>query len=316
MRLLGFRVVGLACLVALAGCTTNKSIANITTVPGKLQLAVGTINDSAGTLGIGGTTVNIVATFRNPFGNSAFQNPGQYTLTGPAGTIVAPSASPCDRIYGYGDFPGCESDGLGEALWGVPPQYNPPNPNGGYSLGFIQTGAAATAGGAYTLSMSVPVNGGMSPYSKTATMPAPLPVIANATGVVTFTSDGLGGGTFTIGNPAALPRARVRPGKFARPSVSTKTPTEFLIVVSNNALGIVATIETTGTSATITGMGDCSNPMVGGSPIPCGANTAYVIDADYPLVEDGPPANSQQTPNLAPGGSADISVSGTSTINE
>lgn len=315
MRSLAMRIVGLACLVALAGCTTNKSIANITTGAAKLQLAVGTINDSANTLGLGGTTLNVVSTFRNQFGNSAFEHPGNYSLTGPAGTIVpsTPGAF-CDQLFGYGDFPGCESDRV-ESLWGVPPQYNPPNPNGGYSLGFIQTGAAATAGAPYTLTTVVTVNGANNKYLATATLPNPLAVLPNATGVVTFVSDGVGGGTFTIGNPAS-PRARVRHGKVARPQfVTTATPTEFLIVVSNAAAGIVATIKTTNTSATITGNGSC-DPNVGGGPIPCGANAAYVIDADYPLVEDGPPANSQQTPNLAPNGSADISVSGVAAINE
>ena len=85
------------CLVAIAGCTTNKSIANVTTnTSAKLQIAVGTINDSADTLGIGGTTLNVVTTFRNQFGNSAYENPGQFSLTGPGGTIIASTAgNPC-----------------------------------------------------------------------------------------------------------------------------------------------------------------------------------------------------------------------------
>src|SRR4029077_15455146 len=108
MRKLGAGIIAVLCLVSIAGCTTNKSIANVTTnTNAKLQLAVGTINDSADTLGIGGTTLNVVTTFRNQFGNSAFKNPGSYTLTGPGGTIIAPNpANPCDELFGYGDFPG------------------------------------------------------------------------------------------------------------------------------------------------------------------------------------------------------------------
>src|SRR5690242_12396169 len=123
MRNFGAGIIAMLCLVAIAGCTTNKSIANITTSQAKLELAVGTINDSAGTLGIGGTTLNVVTSFRNSLGNSAYEHPGFYTLTGPGGTIVASNPSNfCDQLWGYGDFPGCEGDSIGEALWGVPPQ--------------------------------------------------------------------------------------------------------------------------------------------------------------------------------------------------
>ena len=68
MRNFGAGIIAMLCLVAIAGCTTNKSIANITTPSNKLQLAVGTINDSFGTLGLGGTTLNVVTTFRNVLG--------------------------------------------------------------------------------------------------------------------------------------------------------------------------------------------------------------------------------------------------------
>lgn len=313
MRKLGAGVIAVLCLVSIAGCTTNKSIASITTPANKLQLAVGTINDNFGTLGIGGVSLNVVTTFRNVLGNSAYEHPGFYSLTGPNGTIVASNASNfCDQLFSYGDFPGCEGDfigDVGEALWGVPPQYSPPNPNGGYALGFIQTGAAATVG-SYTLSTNVPVNGNQK-FSATATLNTAI-TLPNATGVTSFVSDGLGGGTFTIGNPLK-PFSKVHRHGFV-------SPTEYLIVVSNPTISstpiIVATVETTGTSATIVGQGDCSG-SAGGIPIPCGANNAYVIDADYPLVEDGPPASHQQAPALnGPNGSVDISVSGVTGINE
>lgn len=310
MRNLGAGLIAALCLVAIAGCTTNSSIASVTTPPNRLQLAVGTINDSADTLGIGGTTLNVVTTFRNILGNSAYEHPGFYTLTGPGGTIVAPNpGNPCNQLFGYGDLPGCEGDGIPEALVGEPPTYSPPSAVGGYALGFIQTGAPATAG-AYTISTNVPVNGNLK-FSATATLNNVI-TLPNATGVTNFVSDGAGGGTFTIGNPL---RAHLKIHRHGFVS-----PTEFLIVVSNSVVSsspfIVATVETTGTTATITGTGDCSS-SVGGIPIPCGGNSAYVIDADYPLVEDGPPASHAQTPALdGPNGSADISVSGIVPINE
>ena len=320
MRNFGAGIVAMLCLVAIVGCTTNKSIANITTSQGKLQLAVGMINDSFGTLGIGGTTLNVVTTFRNNLGNSAYEHPGFFSLTGPNGTIIASdSTNTCDQLFGYGQntapqpplFPVCESDSLGDVLGGWPPTYSPPDTNGfGYSLGFIQTGAPATAGN-YSVSTTVAVNGANVNYSANATLTNTVG-LPNATGVTTFASDGKGGGTFTIGNPLG-PRAKVR-------HHGVLSATEFLIVVSNSVVSstpiIVATVETNNTSATIVGSGDCLS-SVGGIPIPCGGNSAYVIDADYPLVEDGPPANHSQTPTLdGPNGSTDISVSPIATITE
>ena len=308
MRKLGAGVIAVLCLVAIAGCTTNKSIANVTTsTQAKLQLAVGTINDNFDTLGIGGISLNVVTTFRNQFGNSAYRNPGQYTLTGPAGTIIAAQpGNPCNQLFGYGDFPGCEGDSLGEPLWGVPPTYSPANPNGGYALGFIQTGAPATTGN-YTISTTVPVNGQNVKYSASATLSSALSM-PNATGVTNFVSDGAGGGTFTIGNPLK-PFSKVHHHGVSLP------PTEFLIVVSFTTPGpspttsIVATVETTNTSATIVGSSPCISGT-GGFPIPCGSFQAYVIEADYPLVEDGPPANHAQAPALTgANGTADLSVS-------
>ncbi|HET9342717.1 MAG TPA: hypothetical protein VFO25_07380 [Candidatus Eremiobacteraceae bacterium] len=311
MRNFGAGIIAMLCLVAIAGCTTNKSIANITTSSNKMQLAVGTINDSAGTLGIGGVSLNVVTTFRNSLGNSAFIHPGFYTLTGPSGTIVTPNPSnPCDQLFVYGDLPiGCEADSIGDAIVGVPPAYTPPSSVLGYPMGFIQTGAAASAG-AYSVSTIVTVNGQNVTYTANATL-SPI-VMANATGVTSFASDGKGGGTFTIGNPL---KAKLKLHHHGFVPVS-----EYLILVSNSVISssplIVAAVETTSTTATIVGTGDCSS-SVGGIPIPCGGNNAYVIDADYPLVEDGPPASHAQTPQLdGPNGSADISVSPIAGITE
>src|SRR5215472_9041097 len=124
------RVAALLCVVAIAGCSTNRSIANITTPKASLEVAVGTINDNFDTLGIGGVTLNVVTSFRNALGNSAYQTPGNFALAGPGGGIVAanggspcpipPSASPftTDELFSYGLAPGCVIDAAGNAVWG------------------------------------------------------------------------------------------------------------------------------------------------------------------------------------------------------
>lgn len=317
MRKLGAGIIGLLCLIAIAGCTTNKNIANVTTPGAKLVASVGTINDNAGTLGLGGVSLNLVTSFRNVLGNSAYQNPGFFSFDGPSGNIIpSQNGNPCDQLFSYGEFPGCQGDVNFASLLGQPPAYNPPSSIGGYSMGFIQTAAAATTG-TYTLSTVVPVNGQNVHYNATASLPATPVVMANATGVLTFVSDGLGGGTFTIGNP-------LRPhGKRAHHNGGPPPPpvSEYLILVENLFLSssagvIVATVETTNTTATIIGTGDCAS-SAGGSPIPCGSNLAYVIEADYPLVEAGPPASHAVSPTLAgANGQSDISVSPFTGINE
>jgi hypothetical protein len=306
MRTLG-AAAAVLCLVAIAGCTTNTSIANVTMQRGSLEMAVGTINDSNDTLGIGGVSLNVVTAFRNSYGNSAYQTPGQFSLTGPDGTVVASSGSGCDELFGYGLFPGCVTDLSGEALVGVPPAYNPADSCvcAGYSLGFFGTDTAVVSG-QYSIQTKVPVNGGSLTYTATATLPSPATELPDATGVTGFVSDDAGGGTFTIGNPTS-PRDRQR---VRTQGILTGTPTEYLLVISAQGTSgpvVVATAETTSTTATITGTGACP---AGGSPIPCGPFNVYVIDADYPLVEAGPPASQAMKPTLVgSAGTADISVS-------
>ena len=312
MRKLGAEIVTLLCLVAIAGCTTNKSIANVTTSPAKLVLSVGTINDNFDTLGLDGVSLNVVSSFRNILGNSAYENPGWFSFDGPDGNVIpSQPGNPCDQLFSYGEFPGCQGDVNFASLLGQPPAYNPPSTAGGYSMGFIQTAAPLTSG-SYTLSTVVPVNGQNVHYSASASL-SPI-TLAPATGVTNFVSDGFGGGTFTIGNPLKPHGKKVHHNGF--PGVS-----EYLVVVENLFLSssagvIVATAETTNTTATITGTGDCSS-SAGGSPIPCGSNIVYVIDADYPMVEAGPPASHAVTPTLTgASGQSDISVSAFFNITE
>src|SRR5579864_215850 len=198
MRARSGGMLGLLCLVALAGCSTNTSVANIVTSPPTLEMSVGTIYDRSHTLGVGTTSLNVVTSFRNVLGNSAYENPGQYALSGPGGTIqAAQPGNACDQLFSYGQFPGCLKAGAvinNAAIGGAPPTYSPANPNGVYAIGIIATGALA-AGGVYTVSTVVPVNGMNQTFSQTATLPA-TPVMLGGETNPSFVTDGAGGGTF------------------------------------------------------------------------------------------------------------------------
>ena len=98
-------LVGLLCLWALGGCTTNTSLPNVnaTTVV-TMALAVGEINDTAGVLhkqatrngaSGAGTFLDAIAVFRNQFGNSAFTNPGAAELS-----PIAGDPGPCNFTTG------------------------------------------------------------------------------------------------------------------------------------------------------------------------------------------------------------------------
>ena len=313
MRILGAAVAASLCVAALSACTTNKSIAPITTLPATLEMSVGTVNDGAGTLtGTKATYLNVVSSFRNAVGNSAYQSPGTATLTAPGGSTLYgcglfsygqdPGTIVADNGLPHGTYPNANT-GL---MFGVPPAYNPPDQNFiGYALGFwyfFQSDCAtfqippAPAGGAYNLQTGVAVNGATVNYTATASLPAAPLVLPNMP-VPTFVSDGKGGGTFTI--------TLVSPA------------TEYLIVINNGPLTEVAAVETTTTTATIVGTG--SGCLGGGTgvPIPCGTNSAFVIGADYPLVEAGPPANTSVAPTLIGAqGTSDLTISKAKSITE
>jgi hypothetical protein len=290
-------------IAATASCSTNTGIAQISRSGGgaiTLEMSVGTIDDPSGTLGFAGTSLNVVASFRNGLGNSAYENPGQFSLAGPSGTVVAAQAGDgCDQLFSYGLFPGCVASANGAPFVGQPPAYNPPDSAGtGYATGIIVSGTAATAGN-YTISTAVPVNGALQNYSANATLPSSPMVLPADAGVTGFTSDGNGGGTFTIAQPAGV--------------------TESVIVVTipnpqGGAPLAAATLEASGTSATLPGDGSgCATA----APIPCGQFQVYVVGADYPLVEAGPPASKSPRPTLTgTNGTSDITVSGISTLTE
>jgi hypothetical protein len=303
MRKLSAGLIALVGVGVMAGCTTNNTVGNPQfTTKAKLQLAVGTLNDSAGTLtSVPGTYLNAVATFRNQLGTSAYINPGTSTMTLPGGG----SATTCG-LFSYGQNPvamlapfgnpnGFGTMGNYAPAFGAPPAFSPANSNGiGYALGYLLFFTAGDANnapcsqfvlppaatpGAYALSTTVSVNGQKPVFTANATL-APTVLPADATPTYVPGAAGSGGGTFTIAQPAGV--------------------TESLIVIVNNAsFAVAASIETTNTTA-----------VVPPGTLAAGSYGAFVIGADYPLVESSPPNNTSQTPTIVgAGGTADVTVS-------
>ena len=312
MRKLSAGLIALVGVGMMAGCTTNNTVGNPQfTTHAKLQLAVGTLNDAFGTLtSAPGTYLNAVSTFRNQNGASAFINPGTPTFALPGGG----SATVCG-LFSYGqnpltmiaplldNNPGTEGPiGANAPAFGVPPAYNPANSDGiGYALGYLvyldptctlYVLPPPATPGAYTLSTTVSTNGRKLPFSATATLGA-TPTVLPAEGTPTYVSGaaGSGGGTFTITQPAGV------------------TESLILIVTGDNGSGtntIVASVETAGTTA-----------VVPPGTLGAGAYNAYVIGADYPLFESGPPNNTAQAPTIVgAGGTADTTVSSEGPITQ
>jgi len=264
-------LLALLCVAAMAGCKTNTNPGDIKFLPPVIQLAVGTLNDSAATLtGAAGVYLNAVTTFRNNFGASAFLNPGTATLTGPGAISVT-----LGGLFSYGKSPGTNG------VVGQPPAYVPPSTSaaGGYATGFILTGLTPPTSGGYTVVAPVTVNGQVQPWNASATLPA-TPTILGAMPAPAYAPvAGTGGGTFTVAPPSGV--------------------TETLIVILSGTTQ-VATVEAIGTTATV--------PP---GTLAAGSYTAFAIGADYPLVEAGPPANVQQAPTITgAGGTADLTASG------
>ncbi len=306
MRKFSAGLIALVGVGVMAGCTTNNTVGNPQfTTHAKLQLAVGTLNDSSGTLtSVPGTYLNAVATFRNQFGASAYIKPGTPTFALPGGG----NATTCG-LYSYGQNPSAMVAPFGNPngpgpignfapIFGIPTAFSPANSNGiGYALGYLLFFTAGDANnaacsqyvlppaptlGAYTLSTTVATNGKMIPYSATATLGGgPLVLPAEATPTYAPGAPGSGGGTFTIATPAGV--------------------TESLIaVVDSSTFAQVTTVETTTTTA-----------VVPPGTIAAGENcVAFVVGADYPLVESAPPNNTSPTPPIVgAGGTADLTVS-------
>jgi hypothetical protein len=300
MRKFGAALIALFGVGVMAGCTTNNTVGNpVFSTKARLQLAVGTLNDSAGTLtSVPGTYMNAVSTFRNQQGVSAYITPGNSTLAVPGGATL----NTCG-LFSYGQNPAAmlapfsNTNGPGfvgnyAPAFGAPPALSPANSNGiGYDLGYLvyfNTCAGsqqfvlppAPAAGTYTLSTVVAVNGKNIPYSASATLGAPTVLPADPTPSYAPGAAGSGGGTFTVTAPAGV--------------------TESLVVIVNNTnFAVAASVVTNSTTA-----------VVPAGTLAAGSYGAFVIGADWPLAESSPPNNHSQTPAIAgSGGSADITVS-------
>lgn len=308
MRKFSAGLIALVGVGVMAGCTTNNTVGNPQfTTHAKLQLAVGTLNDAFGTLtSVSGTYLNAVATFRNQFGASAYVNPGISTLALPGGGsattcgLFSYGQNPSAMVAPFGNIHGPGPMGNFAPIFGLPTAFNPADANGiGYALGYLLFFTAGDASnavcsqyvlppapslGAYTLATNVATNGKTIPYSATATLGGgPIVLPAEATPAYAPGAAGSGGGTFTVVKPAGV--------------------TESLIaVVDSTTFAEVTTVETTTTTA-----------VVPPGTIASGENcVAFVVGADYPLVESAPPNNTSLTPPIVgASGSADLTVSNT-----
>jgi len=301
-------LVGLLCLVAVGGCTTNNTIANTNfTTQVTMELAVGTLNDSAGVLRTrifgaarpAGTLLNAIAVFRNQFGNSAFSNPGTAELTPTAdGPCNATTGVGCNigqnggnrALYSYGQKPGVNGLKAAAPAWAAP----------GSGTGFLQDvilhdlpplGAGGTA---YTLTDSVLINSAQQLYSASATLNA-VPTVLTAPANATYApAVGTGGGTVTFGPyPAGA--------------------TEQVVVFFSSAAAtssVVAMAEICTSGCPNTGVTATLPPLT----LAPGAYTCVVIAADFPWVEAGvvnSPAVGVPNPVIVgANGNADMSVGG------
>jgi hypothetical protein len=317
-------LVGLLCLVGVAGCTTNNSIApTVFSTNAVLQLSIGTLHDTANILrnrmrrtspvGGGGTYLSAVSTFRNQFGNSAFESPANVqnaTLSGPGvvGTInPTTSFDIIGSLFQYGQANG------NNGIPGIPPAFNGTATcvlsSGVYSpcidTGFLYnlTGGSPSrdvvgeaVSGGYTLNANVGVNGVVIPYTASATLPGSPIVLPNPCTLVTYTSDGptAGGGTLHL-----------------TPSSPPSGVTERVLIIES-AQGATSTIqaevEASGSSATVP-------DSVG---LPGGNHQVYCVGTDFPWIESGQPNNTAQAPPLGNGidGTSNFSVSGFFTITQ
>jgi len=284
MRSLRATILAALLVASAAACNTNTSGGNVLTGQVYLQLAVGTLNDSAGTLsGIlggpgAGTYLNAVSSFRNNLGASAFISPGNGFLHVPGAPAVAVGG-----LYSYGQGPGTNG------VLGMPPAYLPPSTVGGYATGFIYTAAPPTPG-QYALTTIANQNGINAQFGALATLPASPLVLPAYGSVPTYTPNpGTGGGTFSLSPPAGV--------------------TETLIVICSAACD--------GTNQVASVVAHGAGVVVPAGSIQPGTYSIFAIGADFPLVESGPPANAATTPTIkGAAGTADMTVSGVGAMTQ
>ena len=294
MQKLRTGLLALIILGAAWGCGTQTSPGDIITAQVFPEMAVGTLNDSAGTISLlatgtstPGTYANVVTSFRNNLGASAFQHPGNGYLHFP----VAPQLL-VGGLFSYGQAPG------NNGVQGMVPAYSPKQQASGfpgYATGFIFTGQPATPG-TYSWSAIVTVNAQNQPYGAAATLPTSPTVLGpDAGGSYVRDANGDGGGVFTF----AAPPAGVVESVLYIYLCPTGTPPP--PCVGTNVIPVASAEVKTGTSTATLPPGTLTSGTT---------YNAVVIGADYPFVEAGPPSNTSPTPTLGGvGGTADLTAS-------
>jgi hypothetical protein len=325
MHKLKAALVGLLCLVAITGCTTNTNPGDVKfTTVATMQLAMGTINDSAGVLErragaaiTPGTYLDVIATFRNQFGNSAYIVPGAATLT-----QLLTGAGNAGSIFGYGQGAGTNG------LIAQGPAWASPLSDTGYLKDVLAGGLpalpVAVAPINFTLSTTVSVNGTPTLYSAPATLMTKVPMAAAGNAVSWVPGAvGSGGGTLTISAPVATATEQVAviigPGTPACPGLPCPLPFIPAAIFPTDRGTVVAEFEVTGATTVIAvpaGTLAVTPAGSGEGPIPY---SVFVVDADFPWVEAGlvsSPAVGTPTPVITNGvnGQADLSASGKADI--
>ena len=297
MKKLRAGVLALLILTGAVGCGTQLSPGDILTGQVYLQLAVGTLNDSVGTIsGIeggpgAGTYLNAVSSFRNNLGASAFTAPGSAYLHVPGAPAIA-----LGGLYSYGQPtflnsslapPACVAP---NGVIGLPPAYVPANSAGcGYSTGYLYTAAPATPG-SYSISTVVTVNGQNQKYGASAALPAgPFVLPAYGAAPTYAANPGTGGGLLTVAPPGGV--------------------TETLIVICSAVCN--------GTNEVASAVTHSGTAVLPAGTLAAGSYQAFAVGADYPLFEAGPPASAATQPTLTGAhGTADLTVSGSGAISQ
>jgi hypothetical protein len=297
MQKLRAGILALLILSAAVGCGTQLSPGDILTGQVYMQLAVGTLNDSAGTLSTieggpgAGTYLNAVSSFRNNLGASAFANPGSAYLHVPGAPAVA-----LGGLYSYGQptffdtslaTPACVAP---NGIIGLPPAYVPANSAGcGYSTGFLYSAAPPTPG-SYSISTVVTNNNQNQKFGVAATLPAGAFVLPAYGSAPTYAPNtGTGGGLLTVAPPAGV--------------------TETLIVICSAACN--------GTNEVATALTHSGTAVLPAGTLAAGSYQAFAVGADYQLFEAGPPASAATQPTLTGAhGTADLTVSGSGPITQ
>ncbi|MBV8172016.1 MAG: hypothetical protein JO219_08810 [Candidatus Eremiobacteraeota bacterium] len=301
-------LVGLLCLGAVVGCSTNTNpgTVNSTTVA-TLQLAVGSINDTADVLesqatgnppGAAATFLDAIVTFRNQNGASAFIHPGFAELSPAAvGTCNFNTGAGCNAagpfgsgLFAYGQNPGYNGTTT------APPAFGPLGSDTGYLLDMqlLDLPPLGAPGTAYTLKDQVVSNGAVQTYSAGATLDTPITILGTSGPGSYAPTAGTGGGTYTFG---------------ACPAGATEQVAVFL---SAGPPGSVL--------AMAEGVCPATTAVVPPSTLAAGAYVCFVMAADFPWVEAGPkqnPAVGPPNPTIVgANGNADLSASGTTACTQ